>query len=60
MKVFCGMAIVGLIVAFTAVNLFLPYAVLVLAAGIGLARIVGIPCGFLTRDPKRECRLGYC
>jgi len=60
MKTGCALAAVLLVVAFTAVNLFIPYALLILAFGIGLAVFVGVPCGFLTRGRKGECRLGYC
>jgi hypothetical protein len=60
MNVFCALIYIGLIVGFTAVNLFFPYAILILVVGIGLAAFLGIPCGFLTRDRKGECRLGYC
>ena len=60
MNILCGLVAIGLIVSFTAVNLFFPYAILVLSVGIGLASFLGIPFDFLTPDRKRECRLGYC
>jgi len=60
MKPFCALVALAFVLLFTAVNLFLPYALIVLAAAIGLAAVLGIPCGLLQRDRKGECRLGFC
>lgn len=60
MKKICGVAAIFLVAAFTAVNLFIPYALAVFALAVGMAYFFGIPCGWLTRDRKGECRLGYC
>jgi hypothetical protein len=46
--------------AFTAVNLFIPYALLVLLAAGIVAAAFGIPCGIFSRGRQGECRLGYC
>jgi hypothetical protein len=59
-KAICAFVALAFLALFTAVNLFLPYALIVLAAAIGLAALWGIPCGFLTHDRKGECRLGFC
>lgn len=60
MKAVCVFAALVLLALFTAVNLFLPYALMVIAVAIGLAALIGIPCGLLTRDRKGKCRLGFC
>jgi hypothetical protein len=60
MKTLCTLAAIAFAIAFTAVNLFIPYALAVFLLAIGFAAFLGIPCGFLTRDDKGECRLGYC
>ena len=60
MKPICVFAALLFLALFTAVNLFLPYPLIVLAAALGLAAVLGIPCGLLNRDRKGECRLGYC
>jgi hypothetical protein len=60
MNILCAFAAIAFVIAFTAVNLFIPYALVVFGLAIGFAAILGIPCGFLTRDHKGECRLGYC
>jgi hypothetical protein len=60
MNLLCALAAIGLLIGFTAVNLFLPYAILVLGAGMGAAVLLGIPCGLLDRDRSGECRLGSC
>jgi hypothetical protein len=60
MNPLCAIAAIALAIAFSAVNLFIPYALVVAILAIGFAAILGIPCGFLTRDDKGECRLGYC
>ena len=56
MKYLCIIAAVSLLVIFTAVNLFLPYALLVLALFIPL----GFACKVISRSRGRECRLGFC
>ncbi len=56
MKSICGLAAVILLLAFTAVNLFLPYALVVLALFVGLA----FACGVVKRRTKQECPLGFC
>jgi hypothetical protein len=56
MKNLCIFIALGLLVAFTAVNLFLPYALLVLALFIPL----GFACKVISRSQKKECRLGFC
>jgi hypothetical protein len=46
-----------LILAFTAVNLFLPYALVVAGAFIGL----GFACGMIKRRSRSaQCPLGFC
>jgi hypothetical protein len=60
MKMICAGAAIVLVAAFTAVNLFIPYALFVFALAFGMAYFFGIPCGLLTRDRKGECRRGYC
>jgi hypothetical protein len=46
-----------LILAFTAVNLFLPYALVVVGAFIGL----GFTCGMIKRRRRSaQCPLGFC
>jgi hypothetical protein len=52
----CGALAVGLLVLFSAVNLFLPYALLVLGALVGL----GFACRAVARTRRSECRLGFC
>ncbi len=56
MKNICIVFAVGLLIAFTAVNLFFPYALLVLALFIPL----GFACKVISRSTKNECRLGFC
>ena len=56
MKSICGLAAVILLLAFSAVNLFLPYAIVVFAALIGLAFV----CGIIKRRTRQECPLGFC
>lgn len=60
MKILCAGAAIAFLIAFTAVNLFIPYALVVIGLAVGFSAFLGIPCGFLTRDHKGECRLGYC
>lgn len=53
----CLITAVFLILAFSAVNLFLPYAFLVVGLFIGL----GFACGWIKkRSRSAECPLGYC
>jgi hypothetical protein len=53
----CASIAIFLILAFTAVNLFLPYALLVVALFIGLAFV----CGMIKRRGRSsECPLGFC
>lgn len=56
MKSICGIAAIILLIAFSAVNLFLPYALAVFALFIGLAFV----CGIVKRRSKQECPLGFC
>jgi hypothetical protein len=60
MKAVCTLFALLFLVLFTAVNLFLPYALIVLAAAIGFSALLGLPCGLWRRDHKGECRLGIC
>jgi hypothetical protein len=60
MNAVSALVAIALIVVFTAVNLFVPYALIVFGLGIGLAAFLGIPCGFITPGRTSECRLGYC
>jgi hypothetical protein len=52
----CIVIAVALLVAFSAVNLFIPYALLALALFIPL----GFACRVISRARKQECRLGFC
>ena len=56
MNYLCGIAALALLVTFSAVNLFLPYALLVFALIIGLA----FACGTVKRRTGKECPLGFC
>ena len=56
MKSICGLAAIFLLIAFSAVNLFLPYALVVFAVMIGLA----FACGIVKRRTGKECPLGFC
>lgn len=56
MKSICTLVAIILLLAFTAVNLFLPYALAVLALIIGLAFV----CGVVKRRTSQECPLGFC
>lgn len=56
MKNACTIAAVVLLIAFSAVNLFLPYALIVLGLLFGL----GYACKVIQRSRNRECRLGFC
>jgi hypothetical protein len=53
----CLITAILLLLAFPAVNLFLPYALLVLGLFIGL----GYLCGLIRRHSRgAECPLGFC
>ena len=56
MNQLCGIAAVILLIAFSAVNLFLPYALVVFGLIIGLA----FACGAVKRRTGKECPLGFC
>ena len=56
MKNLCIIAAIVLLVAFSAVNLFIPYALAVLALLFGL----GYACKVIQRSRNRECKLGFC
>jgi hypothetical protein len=56
MRNICLVIAVALLVAFSAVNLFIPYALLVLALFIPL----GFACRVISRSRKQECRMGFC
>ncbi len=60
MKAICAFSAIGILAAFTAVNLFIPYALLVLALGAAAARAFGIPCGIFSGKKGSSCRLGTC
>jgi hypothetical protein len=56
-NIICLSLAVLLIIAFTAVNLFLPYALIVAGAFIGL----GLTCGIIKRRKRgAQCFLGFC
>ena len=52
----CATFAVAILIAFTAVNLFLPYGLFALAAVIPL----GFACGVISRAKGGECKLGLC
>lgn len=56
MKYVCGFIAVLLLIVFSAVNLFLPYAIVVFALIVGLA----VACGTIKRRTGTECPLGFC
>ena len=56
MKHLCLLSAIILAVAFSAVNLFLPFALIIFAAAIGL----GILCGVIKNPRSEECMLGRC
>ena len=56
MKLFCILSTIALTIAFLLLNLFLPLALLIFAAAIGL----GIYCGVIRSPGKKECRPGPC
>ena len=56
-NIICLSLAVLMIIAFTAVNLFLPYALAVAGAFIGLAFACG---GIKRRRRSAQCPLGFC
>lgn len=56
MRTICMISYVILAIGFAVVNLFLPYAILVLVAAFAL----GFPCKIFRRSNDKECRLGFC
>ncbi len=56
MKPLCVISAIGLMIAFLALNLFLPLALVIFAAAIAL----GIFCGVVRQPGKNECRFGAC
>ena len=60
MKMFCALVAVVLLLAFSAVNLFIPYALILLGLAAGMAYLFGVPCGLFERGRRAECRLGVC
>ena len=56
MKNICVIAAIVLLLVFSAVNLFIPYALAVLAMMFGL----GYACKVIQRSRNKECRLGFC
>ena len=56
MKLICSLSIIGLAFAFSAVNLFLPFALIIFAVAVAL----GIYCGVIRSPGKQECRFGPC
>jgi hypothetical protein len=56
MKTLCMISALAFLALFAALNLFLPYAILVIV----LAIAIGFPCKIFRRSRDPECRLGYC
>lgn len=56
MKNLCAIAAIVLLIAFAAVSLFIPYALIVLGLLFGL----GYVCKVIQRSRNQECRLGFC
>ncbi len=52
----CAALAVAVLIAFSALILFLPYGLIALAAIIP----VGLACGVISRARGRECKLGFC
>jgi hypothetical protein len=52
----CATAAILILIAFSALSLFLPYGLIALAAVIPL----GFACGVISRARGRECKLGIC
>lgn len=56
-NIVCIVAAILLLIAFSAVNLFLPYALLIAGLFVGL----GFACGLIKRRTRSpECPLGFC
>jgi hypothetical protein len=56
MKFLCVISTIGLAMAFLALNLFLPLALIIFAAAVAL----GIYCGVVRPPGKSQCRFGAC
>ena len=56
MKTLCLLSAVFLAIAFSALGLFLPFALIIFAAAIGL----GILCGLIKNPRSEACLLGRC
>lgn len=52
----CALGAVVLLIAFAAVSMFIPYALVVLAMLVGL----GFACKVIKRSRNEECKLGFC
>ena len=52
----CAIGAVVLLIAFAAVSMFIPYALIVLAMLFGL----GYACKVIQRSRNQECKLGFC
>jgi hypothetical protein len=52
----CALGAVVLLIAFAAVSMFIPYALIVLAMLVGL----GFACKVIKRSRNEECKLGFC
>ncbi len=60
MKAICAVSAMVILAAFTAVNLFIPYALLVLALGAAGVWAFVIPGGIFSGKKGSSCRLGSC
>jgi hypothetical protein len=56
----CAFVAAAFVIAFSAVNLFIPYALIVFSLAMALAYFFGVPCGLFTREARGGCRLGFC
>lgn len=52
----CAILAIMVLIAFSAVSLFLPYGLIAFATIIPL----GLACGVISRARGRECKLGFC
>jgi len=52
----CAGLAVAILIVFTMFNLFLPYALIALAAIVPL----GFACGVISRARGRNCKMGIC
>ena len=57
MSTICAILAISLLVLFSAVNLFLPYALIVAAVFVGVFYACGAAAG---RSGKQACPLGMC